>query len=163
MKIDIIALGILTLALMSVSCSEQQTSQDGHVSFSLNPDGQVAVVSRSNVSDYTTLPDAGKFTIALTNSNGDEIYAGTLEGYDASTALKTGNYSVKANYGSVADEGFGKPCFSGETSFSIVGGGTASVTIPVSLTNAIVKVECSETFDAYYTDYSFSVKTGGGT
>lgn len=163
MKIDRIALGILTLALMSVSCSEQQTSQGGHVSFSLNPDGQVAVVSRSNVSDYTTLPDAGKFTIALTNSNGDEIYAGTLEGYDASTALKTGNYSVKANYGSVADEGFGKPCFSGETSFSIVGGGTASVTIPVSLANAIVKVECTETFDAYYTDYSFSVKTGGGT
>lgn len=163
MKINRLLLGMMALALVPTSCSRHQDTADGNVLFSVATDGQVDVVTKSNVSDYTTLPDAGKFTIALTNSNGDEIYAGTLEGYDASTALKTGNYSVKANYGSVADEGFGKPCFSGETSFSIVGGGTASVTIPVSLTNAIVKVECTETFDAYYTDYSFSVKTGGGT
>lgn len=163
MKINRIALGILTLALMSVSCSKQQASQDGYVSFSLDTDSQVAVVTKSSVSDYTTLPDAGKFTIVVSDGNGGEIYNGALEGYDASTALKTGNYSVKADYGSVTDEGFGKPCFSGETSFSIAGGGTTPVVIPVSLANSIIRIECTESFKAYYPDYSFTLKTGGGT
>ena len=148
---------------MSVSCSEQQTSQDGHVSFSLNPDGQVAVVTKSNVSDYTTLPQAGKFTIVLTNGSGEEIYNGLLEQFAASKKLKAGNYSVKAGYGSASEEGFEKPCFTGVKSFSVTGGGTTTVAIPVTLANTIVKVECTDAFKAYYTDYSFTVKTGGGT
>lgn len=155
--------GILALALLSASCSRHLNESEVNVLFSLDTDSQVEVVTKSNVSDYTILPEAGEFTIVISNGNGDEIYNGRLDGYNTSTALKTGNYSVKATYGNVSDEGFGKPCLSGEKTFSITGGGTVSVAIPVSLTNSIVKMECTDGFKSYYTDYSFFVKTGGGT
>lgn len=165
MRIRMFILGMTALALLPVSCSKQQggESLEGRVSFSLDADGQVTETTRSNVADYTTLPQSGKFTIVLTNGSGDEVYNGLLEGYSSSTALKAGNYSVSAVYGSAGDEGFDKPFFSGSKSFSIAGGGTTSVAIPVSLANSIVKVECSDSFESYYTDYSFTVKTGAGT
>ncbi len=160
MKINRLMLGMLALAAMSVSCSKQS---DGGVSFSLDTDLGVLEQTRSNVSDYTTLPSAGDFTIVLTGSDGNEIYNGLLSAYSESTSLKTGNYSVKASYGSVNDEGFDKPCFTGEKTFSITGGGTTSVTIPVSLANTIVKVSCTDLFKTYYTAYSFTLTTGAGT
>ena len=165
MKIRKFILGMAALALLPVSCSKQQSGEslDGKVSFSLDADGQVTETTRSNVADYATLPQSGKFTIVLTNASGDEVYNGLLEGYSSSTALKAGNYSVSAVYGSARDEGFEKPFFSGSKSFSINGGGTTAVAIPVSLANSIIKVECSDAFKAYYPEYSFSVKTGGGT
>lgn len=155
--------GMLALALLSVSCSRHLNDSEGNVFFSVDADSTVEVVTRSNVSDYTTLPDAGDFTIVIANGNGDEVYNGRLDGYNTSTALKSGNYSVKATYGNVSDEGFGKPCLSGEKTFSVTGGSTVSVAIPVSLANSIVKVECTDRFKSYYTDYSFTVKTGAGT
>ena len=98
--------GILTLALLSVSCSKQQDEARGRLSFSVVPDGQVTEVTRSLVSDYTTLPQIGKFTIVVTGNNGNEVYNGLLEAYDESENLLTGNYTVKASYGSTSDEGF---------------------------------------------------------
>ena len=163
MKINRLLLGALALAMLSAACSKQQGSPDGRVLFSLDADGPVTVVTKSNVSDYTTLPETGNFTIAITNSDGEDIYKGLLKDYSPSMALKAGNYSVKADFGSVSDEGFGKPCFSGEKTFSVKGGETSEVSIPVALANSIIKVECTDRFKSYYTDYSFTVKTGGGT
>lgn len=163
MGINRILLGMSVLALLSVACSRQSDDATGKVSFALAAEDMVKEVTRSSLSDYTTLPAAGSFNIVLTKVDGDEIYNGPLEDYDASTSLKTGNYLVKASYGSVDDEGFDKPCLEGEKSFSIVGGGTTAVTVPVSLSNSLVRVDCTSNFKSYYTDYSFTVKTGGGT
>ncbi len=154
---------IVALAVMAVSCSKHQDGQGARVSFSVDTDLQVTEVTRSNVSDYTALPEAGKFTIVVTDHNDDEIYNGLLEAYNQSTSLNAGNYTVKASYGSTSDEGFEKPCFEGSKTFSITGGETENVEIPVSLTNTIIRVACTERFKAYYTDYSFKVKTGSGT
>lgn len=68
---NITMVGILTLALLSVSCSKQQDEARGRLSFSVVPDGQVTEVTRSLVSDYTTLPQIGKFTIVVTGNNGN--------------------------------------------------------------------------------------------
>lgn len=164
MKIRKFIIGMLALAVLPVACSKQGgESADGRVSFSLDADGLVTDATRSNVADYTTLPQVGKFTIVITNGNDEEVYNGLLENYNSSTALKAGNYLVTAVYGSTTDEGFDKPCFKGEKNFAINGGSTTEVEIPVELANSIVKVECSDAFKSYYTDYSFSVKTGGGT
>ena len=103
MKMNRTMVGILTLALLSVSCSKQQDEARGRLSFSVVPDGQVTEVTRSLVSDYTTLPQIGKFTIVVTGNNGNEVYNGLLEAYDESENLLTGNYTVKASYGSTSD------------------------------------------------------------
>ena len=67
MKINRLLLGMMALALVPTSCSRHQDTADGNVLFSVATDGQVDVVTKSNVSDYTTLPQTGKFTIVLTN------------------------------------------------------------------------------------------------
>ena len=163
MKINKFIFGMLALAVLPVSCSKQSgESLGGRVSFSLATDGQVTEATRSNVADYTTLPQIGQFTIVITNGNDEEVYNGLLENYNSSTALKAGNYLVTAVYGSTTDEGFDKPCFKGEKNFSVNGGATTEVEIPVELANSILRVECSDDFKSYYTDYSFYVKTGGG-
>lgn len=163
MRINRTMAGILALALVSVACSKQQNETGGTLSFSVETDSQVAEVTRSNVAGYTTLPWTGKFTIVVTGNDGKEVYKGLLEAYNATTALKAGNYTVKANYGSTSEEGFDKPCFKGEKTFSITGGGNTTVSIPVKLANSMIRMEYSDNFKAYYTDYSFTVKTGGGT
>lgn len=160
MKMNSTMLGILALAAMTVSCAKQ--TDGGSVAFRLDADLGVLEQTRSSVSDYTTLPSSGDFTIVLTGSNGYDIYNGLLSAYSESTSLKSGNYTVKASYGSTSDEGFGKPCFVGEKSFSITGGAT-TVSIPVSLENAIVKVSCTDLFKTYFTDYTFTLTTGAGT
>ena len=161
MKMNSTMLGILALAAMAVSCAKQ--TDGGNVVFRLDADLGVLEQTRSSVSEYTTLPSAGDFTIVLSGSNGEEIYNGLLSAYNETTALKSGNYTVKASYGSVNEEGFDKPCFTGQTSFTVTGGGTTAVSIPVTLANAIVKISCTSLFSAYYPSYSFTLNTGAGT
>lgn len=163
MRINRTMAGILALALVSAACSKQQDEAGATLTFSVETDAQVAEVTRSNVSDYTTLPVAGKFTIVVTGNDGSEVYNGLLEAYDATKTLKAGNYTVKASYGSAKEEGFNKPYFKGEQTFSIIGGGNNNVTIPVALANSMIRMEYTDNFKAYYTDYSFTIKTGGGT
>ena len=163
MRINRTMAGILALALVSAACSKQQIESGATLSFSVATDAHVAEVTRSSVSDYTALPEAGKFTIVVSGNDGSEVYNGLLEASNASTALKAGNSTVKASYGSATEEGFDKPCFAGEKTFSITGGGNTNVSIPVTLANSMIRMEYSDNFKAYYTDYSFTVKTGGGT
>ncbi len=160
MKICKLALCALTAGALLASCTKQD---EGGVRFCVSQDLSLLEATRSQVSDYTGLPSSGDFDIVLTGSSGDEIYSGPLSLYDESTPLKAGNYSVKATYGSASSEGFDKPFFEGEKNFSITGGGTTAVSIPASLSNAIIKVSCSDLFKTYYPSYSFTVTTGGGT
>ena len=160
MKMYRLVLGLMALAVMSVSCAKQS---DGGVVFKLDADLGVLEQTRSNVSDYTTLPSTGDFTIVITKSNGDEVYNGLLSAYDETTPLKAGNYTVKASYGSTSEEGFDKPCFQGQKEFSITGDNTTTVTIPVTLANSIIKVYCTDAFRAYFQDWSFAFTTGSGS
>ena len=147
--------------LAAVSCTKQQTTGNGLVSFDLLNNQHVTDVTRSNVSDYTTLPSAGNFTITILDENSSSVWSGKISEWDASTQLPAGNYSVNASYGSIVEEGFNKPYFYGNKTFVIQGGQTSTVSIPVSLGNTIVMVSCSETFMNYYKDYSFTITRDG--
>ncbi len=156
-----LVLGLMALAVMSVSCA-RQSDEEGSVAFRLDADLGVLEQTRSNVSEYTTLPSTGDFTIVITKSNGDEVYNGLLSAYDETIPLKAGNYTVKANYGSTSEEGFDKPCFQGEKAFSVTGDNTTVVTIPVALANSIIKVYCTDAFRAYFQEWDLVFTTGSG-
>ena len=147
--------------LAALACTkENRSGRAGHISFSVSSDGTVAESTRANVSDYTTLPASSDFSIEVT---GDSFsWTGKISEWDASTALAAGNYSVKANYGSNEEEGFDKPYFTGTKSFAVQGGQTASVSIPVSLGNTIVKVSCTDMFRNFFPAYAFSLTRDGG-
>ncbi len=113
------------------------------------------------MSDYTTLPQVRKVHDSGNRNNGNEVYNGARPTTSLENLL-TGNYTVKASYGLRSDEGFDKPCLTGD--ISVTGGGTTNVTIPVTLAKSlIVRMGYSDNFKTYYTDYSIKLTTGAGT
>ncbi len=161
MKHTITLAGLLLTA--ALSCTRQPDGEVGFIRFALDSDDSVTDVTKSNVSDYATLPSSDDFTLVVSDASGNEVYNGALKSYDSSSAIKVGSYTAAASYGSASDEGFGKPYFSGEAAFTVAQGTTSTVGIPVSLANTMVKLAFTDSFTSYFTDYSFSLKTGAGT
>lgn len=117
-------------------------------------------MTKSNVSDYTALPATGDFTITILDESSSQVWAGKISEWDATTPLLAGNYTVNASYGDIEDEGFDKPYFTGSQTFSVKGGETSSVSVPVSLGNTIIRISCSDYFKKYYSDYTFRLTRG---
>ena len=150
-------IGALVL-LVAVSCTKNQVEGYGSVSFALDNNVEIVEQTRSNVSDYTTLPSADDFTLTITGVSVTYEWTGKVSEWDPTTPLPVGNYSVVAEYGSLEEEGFDKPYFYGEVdSFAVQGNETTAVSIPVALGNTIIKVSYSEMFKKYFTDYSFKL------
>lgn len=155
MKLVTVVLAALTLA----AC--QKADRTGRLTFCIE-EGQVAdVETKGNVSDYAAMPSAENFVLTLRNGS-STIWSGMLSEWDSTKELKAGNYTAEASFGSADEEGYAKPYFFGTSSFSINGGGSTAVGIPVSLGNTIVKISCTDAFKNYYTSYSFTVTTGAG-
>lgn len=152
-------------ALAAVSCSKavgDASSANGLVRFAVESDDVIALVTKSNVSDFTALPAAGTFTITVKASDNSTFWTGTLSDWDAAAAMPAGNYTVEASFGQEGVEGFDKPYFRGSASFAVTGGQAAEVTIPVTLANTLVRIVCSDAFKNYYPEYSFKINTGSG-
>ena len=154
----LIKASILLLALgAAAGCkkTEAPAADTGSITFAVAAQQEVADVTRSKVSDITDLPAAADFTLTITDAQQKTVWSGYT--------LATGEYTATAQYGATTDEGFDKPCFTGSMPFTINGGDSKQITIPVSLANAIVKVSCTEMFRNYFTDYSFKITTAAGT
>ena len=158
-RFAIIALAILSAA----ACKKEAGSTDGSIRFAVASSDELREVTKSAVSDYTSLPSAGAFKISIQSSDNAEVWSGLISEWDASTALNAGNYTVSATYGEETSEGFDKPYFAGSTSFAVQGGQTTTVSIPVELGNSLVKVSCTDSFNNYFPSYSFKVTTGNST
>ncbi len=148
-------------ALTILAACSKQSGTEGNVRIALEQQSNLVDVStKSSVGDFTTLPSASAFTVKISDAQ-DNITPVT--DLSAPVTLTTGNYIASATYGSLSDEGFDKPCFKGEQSFSVNGSGSQTVTIKVKLAGCIVKFSFTEAFTNYFSDYSFTVTTGGGT
>ena len=70
---------------------------------------------------------------------------------------------MTATYGSLEEEGFDKPFFTGSAKFAILGAQTTDVEIQVSLGNTVILVSCTDNFKNYYEDYTFNLVRDGQT
>ena len=157
---------ILLLALgAAAGCkkTEAPAADTGSITFAVAAQQEVADVTRSKVSDITDLPAAADFTLTITDAQKKTVWSGTIAQMTEPYTIAAGEYTATAQYGSVSDEGFDKPCFTGSMPFTINGGDSKQITIPVSLANAIVKVSCTDMFRNYFSDYSFKITTAAGT
>lgn len=162
----LIKASILLLALgAAAGCkkTEAPAADTGSITFAVAAQQEVADVTRSKVSDITDLPAAADFTLTITDAQKKTVWSGTIAQMTEPYTIAAGEYTATAQYGSVSDEGFDKPCFTGSMPFTINGGDSKQITIPVSLANAIVKVSCTEMFRNYFSDYSFKITTAAGT
>ena len=161
MKLVRTIMGVMT-ACVALSCAKIQVrSGSGQVAFTIAPEESVVECTKSNVSDYTTLPVSADFMIVVKNSASEPIYNGKLSGWDSATKLKAGAYTVNVTHGDIEEEGFNKPYFYGSASFNIVADQTTPVSVPARLGNTIIKVSCTENFKNYYSDYSFKLLRSG--
>ena len=118
MKIKNLAAMLLPLLLLA-SCN-RGLSGEGSVQFSLeNQSGVIDIETKSSVGDFTTLPSAADFSITVEDASGNQTVVSDLS---APISLPSGDYTATASYGSLTDEGFDKPCFSGSTTFTVKGG-----------------------------------------
>ncbi len=154
---------LATVAAAACHKSEAPTATDGTITFAVATQQEVNDVTRSKVSDITDLPAAADFTLTITDAQKKTVWSGTIAQMTEPYTIAAGEYTATAQYGSVSDEGFDKPCFTGSMPFTINGGDSKQITIPVSLANAIVKVSCTEMFRNYFSDYSFKITTAAGT
>ena len=145
----------------AISCVKSSNDGSGLVVFEVASNQEVADVTKSNVSDYTSLPTAGDFTIVIKDAENAQVWTGKISEWNPVTPLQMGTYTVEAEYGSIEDEGFDKPYFYGNKSFTVVGAESTAVSIPVSLGNTIVKIVCSDYFKNYYTDYTIKLTRDG--
>lgn len=145
------------------ACTKSQTDGSGQVSFEISGKYEVTDQTRSNVSDYTTLPSTGDFMISVSSTSSAYSWNGKISEWDSSASLPAGNYKVTADYGSLSEEGFDKPFFTGSSDFAIIGGQVTSVPVSVSLGNTVVLVRCTDSFKNYYKDYSFELTRSGST
>ena len=143
-----IIITLCTAALFSaVGCSKVVDPATGCVTFKLMNETEVIDITKSSVADFTSLPIAESFSIKVTDSQGNET---AVEDISSSISLVAGNYRAGASFGSVSEEGFDKPCFSGYSDFTVNGGATVPVTINVKLANCIVRIATRAAFvDAY--------------
>ena len=161
MKISKILYASAALIAMA-SCTKSNNAGDGLVNFAISSNEIITDVTRSHVSDYTTLPTAGDFSISVKDEAQQVMFDGKITDWDpASGLLKEGTYSVTASCGDIETEGFDKPYFTGSVPFTIKGGETTTVTIPVSLNNTVVKINCTQNFRNYYKNYTFKLTRNG--
>jgi len=153
-------IGIVALCAV-VSCTKSQNAGSGYVDFMVKNTAEVADMTRSNVSDYTTLPSTGDFTIVIKDAENGQVWSGKCSEWDPTTSLVEGEYTVEASYGFLEVEGFNKPYFYGNQSFTVVGNETVAVEVPVVLGNTIIRISCSDKFKSYFHDYNFKLTRDG--
>ena len=159
MHIRTMSAAMAALAILA-ACSKQNGTE-GNVRIALEQQQNLIDVStKSSVGDFTSLPSASAFTVTVRDQQENITPVTDLS---SPVTLTAGNYTAIASYGSLTDEGFDKPCFKGEQSFSVTGGGSQTVTVKVKLAGSIVKLSFSESFTNYFSDWNFTLTTGGGT
>lgn len=158
---------LLVVGLALISCSKfsiVKPDPKGSVQLSVMTDTAVRDVVKSDVSDYTPLPDKSSFDLTLTDG-GKNLWNGKVSSWNGSkyaldmpvsNALK-----FEASYGDKNAEGFEKPYFYGSQEFSFVWG-DITVGIPVKFCKTLLKIETSEFFDIYFPSYEFVVTTASG-
>ncbi len=149
------------LALLTAFSCAKTPAPGGQVSFEVTSNQQIDDVTKSQVSDFTELPEVSDFSISVSCEERGYTWNGKISDWDPATILLAGEYSVATSYGSLAVEGFDKPYFTGTETFTVKGGEQTAVSIPVSLGNTIVKMAFSESFKNYYPEYSFKLTRDG--
>lgn len=152
---------IVTVAALLAVCSCQKEEQGGSLAIALTQGDVAEVVTKGKVSDYASLPDNSAFTLSVSGGK-NFSWSGMFDEWDNGTKLKAGTYKASVSYGDPVQEGPSKPYFAGEAEFTIFGGETTEVNIPVSLGNCIVKIKCTDAFNSYFTSSAFAVTTGAG-
>lgn len=161
------------LSLILVSCAKEDTTKNngmGTFTMKLNATSEVIGLNEKSRAEEAgegetlILPDVNDFSVSI-SSLGEQVcgwssYKDMRE--EEMPELRVGTYQVKAWYGDVSKEGFELPYFEGNQEFSIKKNETTPVEVTCYLGNAQVKVNYTDEFKNYFSDYSAVIATSLG-
>lgn len=161
------------LSLILVSCAKEDTAKNngmGTFTMKLNATSEVIGLNEKSRAEEAgegetlILPDVNDFSVSI-SSLGEQVcgwssYKDMRE--EEMPELRVGTYQVKAWYGDVSKEGFELPYFEGNQEFSIKKNETTPVEVTCYLGNAQVKVNYTDEFKSYFSDYSAVIATSLG-
>lgn len=167
---------LVAIVLLSACESEQKRSNKatGMLSLQLTASGNVINTTTrtegdssgnegDNTEDDDLAPNVGDFTIALMDGNVVKTSWDKFSEYPKYAVLPVGTYTLKAYYGSSDKEGFESPYYEGTQEITIEDDATVEANITCYLTNVKVSVEYTDAFKKYFSDYSTTVQSAGGS
>lgn len=160
-RVILICAAALLSLLAAVSCKKAKKSAEmSCVAFEISRSESVADVAKSQVSDFTSLPQSDDFTLSLYNDGG-MVWSGNFSDWNTLTPLVCGDYSVVVECGRDAGEGPDKPYFKGEHGFRLTSATPLQTeTVTASLANCIVRYEFTDAFKKCFSTYLFAITTG---
>jgi len=153
---------LLGTALLLAGCSAEKAKQGTTGTMAVRVETEDSAIEISRASLGLTLPSSDEFSLTVSNSSGEVGTWSTLASYDESTPYEAGSYTAQVTYGSTATEAFETPCFTGSKAFNIVAEQLTQVSIPASIANAVVTIDCTDNFKNYFPDYEFALATTAG-
>lgn len=175
--------GLLATAVLGLAgCAEENawSSQEGgkgNISLSLNTDTEISTKkplfrsgegetrAQGTLSDYITMPSPKDFSVKLEKADGS--YSKTWNDFEtfreeaSTTGFKAGAYTLTAFYGKKGEQDFAKPYFEATAAISVVSEKTSEVELTAELTNSMVKVNYTDNFKNYMSDYHTRLRTDG--
>ncbi|MCH5345844.1 MAG: DUF4493 domain-containing protein [Muribaculaceae bacterium] len=155
------------LALSVMACSDIDENFPGGAGF-INLDltvDDVVVTAGSDTRGSLNIdaPKPEEFSITLTDqATGATNTWASLADFPQSQQYKTGSYTLEATYGSLDTEGFDTPCFTGSTDLVVNEAQQTNATIVCSLANAMVAINYTDAFRAYFPDWKAELHASGG-
>ena len=183
LKFGIPLLGSIALASGLIGCADEShwgssSNEKGSISLTLSTDSGIKTakpVFRSgdesraddpnDLNTYIKVPKPEDFSIKLEKS--DESFSKTwttLQGfldYTKENFFSTGAYTLTAFYGDKGKQDFNAPYFEASTTFNVLSDEVYEVNLVAELINSMVKVNYTDGFKNYMSDYHSRLRTEG--
>ena len=184
-KFGIPLLGALTLAAGLIGCADEShwgssSNEKGSISISLTTNSDIATAkpifrsgeeSRAEVSNdlntYINMPAAADFKVKLEKADGS--YSKTWSSLNdfkeeaASSKFNTGAYTLTAFYGEKGTQDYEAPYFEASSSFTVLSDKTQEVNLEAELKNSMVKINYTQAFKDYMSNFYSMIHTEGRT
>lgn len=108
-------------------------------------------------------PDAASFSLSLTDGSAKEHTWTNIGAFSTKQGFRPGRYVMSASYGAENSEGFGKPYYTGSTSFDVISNETVDVAIHCKRLNVAVSLDIEESFSSRMRDYRVIFHSEGGS
>lgn len=110
-----------------------------------------------------TLPEVGDFAVSILKGNDIQYSWEKFSQYPDEVLFPIGQYTLKASYGQLHNEGFNMPYFVGTKEFSIEDEKETDVEVTCYLANVKISTTYTEAFKKYFSDYYVEANSEGNS
>lgn len=180
LKFGIPIVGAIAFSIGLIGCADENpwgasSNEKGRISLALSTDsgiktakpvfrsGDESTSDPNDLTSYITVPKPEEFSIKLEKS--DESFSKTwtsLKGflnYTKENFFTTGAYTLTAYYGDMEKQDFNAPYFEASTTFNVLSDEVYEVNLVAELMNSMVKVNYTDAFRDYMSDFHSKLRT----